>query len=468
MDIIRDLSKIVGKSRVTIADSVVREFSRDFAKYDMGKARAVVQPVTEEQVVQLVRWARKTKIPLVPVGSRSSFWGATKVGGRVAVDMRGMNRVLSIDETEGIVRAQAGIQISELDAILRRRGFYLPMCPDGFGDPVLASMIANDTIAGLGMFNAPGSALFVTMNAVLGTGEVFRFPGSSHVIGLPDYARDGFPDMSSVFFASEGAFGIITEMSMRFAGIPVTRTCVLSFPPGLDGFRRILDVGMSLRGQPICTYWRNHSWISMQADTVEIEVAGRPEEVGVKVRRLQKACRDGGLQEPQVLLEEPPRWEERPRDSEHWMGVSMHVPFTHAERIYSLWLDRFRGRMSAIAQPDGFLRWYIGAGGMAALFAWNYTPGDAQMAASIALADEIRETVSEFAFPYRIGTVWRPNLEGRLDPLYCRIIKELKDMFDPDNILNPGVGIFDLAPAGAVAGRALRGRRKPTPLPRPR
>jgi FAD/FMN-containing dehydrogenase len=45
--------------------------------------------------------------------------------------------------------------------------------------------------------------------------------------------------------------------------------------------------------------------------------------------------------------------------------------------------------------------------------------------------------------PYRIGRLWRPYILDKLDPRYLKHIMSLKKHFDPNNIMNPGVSVFE-------------------------
>jgi len=47
--------------------------------------------------------------------------------------------------------------------------------------------------------------------------------------------------------------------------------------------------------------------------------------------------------------------------------------------------------------------------------------------------------------PYRVSRNWRPYILGKLEKGYLTYIRKMKDVFDPNNIMNPGVSVFEEA-----------------------
>jgi len=75
-----------------------------------GIAGAVVRPMEETEIVQLVRLSKQEKLQLVPRGaSTSGYGGVLPAKGAVVVDLSGMNKVIDVDSTEKIVRVQPGV-----------------------------------------------------------------------------------------------------------------------------------------------------------------------------------------------------------------------------------------------------------------------------------------------------------------------------------------------------------------------
>lgn len=441
----KDLAKLLGAKKVSASPKDLARVSRDFAGHDLGRALCVVRPASTEDVVKLVKWARRTKTALTPSGALTSFWASTRVPGRVALDMRGMAKLLSVDPLEGVARVQTGMSVGALDAALGKKGLTLAAAPDGFGDAAVGTLVANDTVAGLGQFAGPASGQIVGLEAVLGTGEVLRTGASGALAGLPAFAREGLPDPTGLFLASEGTLGIVTEVFVRAAPKPLRGTWVARPPASADGFARLSAAARGLRGAAGVERVLLESWVTMRGEEVLIDLSAQ-DEAGLEARAARVTAEFAKHGLPAPSRKEPgPRWGERPAGKENWRGVSLQVPHANIGKIYGLWLAELRGRVAGVASPEGFLRVYLNAYGCAALFGWSFPAGEAVEARSSELERALRARLGPLGIPYRAGTVWRAALDARLDPAYAAIIRSVKALVDPDGILNPGTGVVDSA-----------------------
>ena len=94
---------------------------------------AVVQPETESELVDLVRWARDRDIPLTPRAKASSgYGGVIPVKGGVVVDFYRLRAVEAIDASELTARVQPGITWDNLDRALSRQGLTLRLYPSSY------------------------------------------------------------------------------------------------------------------------------------------------------------------------------------------------------------------------------------------------------------------------------------------------------------------------------------------------
>src|SRR3990172_13405595 len=91
---------------------------------------AVVQPESEAELVELVRWAEKHRVPLTPRGKASSgYGGAVPVKKGVVVDFFRLRRVLAIDQDAQTVTVQPGITWQKLEQGIAPSGLALRLYP---------------------------------------------------------------------------------------------------------------------------------------------------------------------------------------------------------------------------------------------------------------------------------------------------------------------------------------------------
>ena len=161
---------------------------------------AVVQPVTEEQVVQIAAWARTYGIPLVPRGkSTSGYGGVIPVRGGLVVDFAWMNQVLAVDGEAMTVTVQPGVVWGRLEKELNGQGLALRTYPSSAPSSTVGGWLAQGGV-GFGAYEY-GSFRenVVSCRAVLPSGEVREFSGA---------------DLDLISEA-EGITGLIVQITLR-------------------------------------------------------------------------------------------------------------------------------------------------------------------------------------------------------------------------------------------------------------
>jgi Fe-S oxidoreductase/FAD/FMN-containing dehydrogenase len=180
---------------------------------------AVVQPETEEELVELVRWARENDIPLTPRGKATSGYGGVlplKQG--VVIDFYRMNRTLRIDPDGLTATVQAGVVWEKLDQALGQRGLTLRLYPSSYPASTVGGWLAQGG-AGIGSYEAGWFRdNVVSARVVLPNGEVKEFKG--HDLDF----------ISEV----EGITGLISEVTLRVQSLEELEVISISSPRAHD------------------------------------------------------------------------------------------------------------------------------------------------------------------------------------------------------------------------------------------
>ena len=166
-----------------------------------GVAGAVVRPGNEEQVVQLMKLARREGLAVVPRGmSTSGYGGVQPAEGAVVVDLSGMHEVLQIDTETMTARTQPGVIWEQLERWLHKEGLDLRLYPSSAPSSTVAGWLAQGG-AGFGSFEYGWfKDNVVSARVVLPSGEVRVFDAESLAMQIAD---------------AEGITGIITEVTLR-------------------------------------------------------------------------------------------------------------------------------------------------------------------------------------------------------------------------------------------------------------
>ncbi len=212
-----DFDRLLGADRVIRSGDALREF-RDpfqFETWDANDPRAVISPTTVAEVQEIVRIAVRHRVPLWPHGQgRNNGYGgaAPRVRGSVVVSLRGMNRVLEINEELGYAVVEPGVRWFDLYEAIEAGGHDLML---SIADVGWGSVVGNTLDHGITyMPYGVDMGMQCGMEVVLPTAELLRtgmgaMPGnrSWHV-----YKRGLGPTPDQLFMQSN--FGIVTKMGV--------------------------------------------------------------------------------------------------------------------------------------------------------------------------------------------------------------------------------------------------------------
>jgi alkyldihydroxyacetonephosphate synthase len=204
---------------------------------------AVIEPADHEEVLGVLRACEEHRIAVVPFGGGTSVVGGLAPGregwrGVVALDLRRLDRLVALDAISRVATLGAGLTGPAAEALLRDHGFTLGHFPQSFEYATIGGFAATrssgQASAGYGRFDGMVQGLRVAT------------PCGSLTLGTAPASAAG-PDLRQLVLGSEGAFGVITEVTVRVR--PVPDTCVYetwrvaSFAEGIDVVRDLAQGG---------------------------------------------------------------------------------------------------------------------------------------------------------------------------------------------------------------------------------
>ncbi len=177
----------------------------------------VAYPDDEQAIVDLLDWAARCNVAVVPYGGGSSVCGGVEpaVGGSyagtVSLDMERLGRVLEVDRTSRAARIQAGALGPELEAQLKPHGLTLRHFPQSFEFSTLGGWIATRAGGHYAMQHTHIDDFVENTRMVTPAGvmQTRRLPGSG-----------AGPAPDRLVLGSEGTLGVITEAWVRLQDAP--------------------------------------------------------------------------------------------------------------------------------------------------------------------------------------------------------------------------------------------------------
>ena len=246
------LITLLGNTNVSFDPATLELYARDVSFTNQIRPLAVVKPTSAQQIQQLVQYANETGTPLVPVSSGAPhFKGDTVpgIGGTMVVDLSSMKKILRTDRPRRVAMVEPGVTFGELISEVTKCGIRLnmPLLPRQ-SKSVVGSMLEREPLL-MPKYQWDISDPLACTGIIFGTGDEFRTgqaagPGSideQSAAGGVQKAPYG-PGIGSyhrIIQGSQGGMGIVTWASLRCEILPSYEE---AFVVGSDNVSVLLDV----------------------------------------------------------------------------------------------------------------------------------------------------------------------------------------------------------------------------------
>jgi alkyldihydroxyacetonephosphate synthase len=204
-----------------------------------GAPDAVVSPLGPTQVQSILELCSATEVAVVPFGGGTSVVGGVEpLRGRfralIALDLSRLDRMIELDPISHTARLQPGLRGPQAEELLGARGYTLGHFPQSYELATIggyaATRSAGQASTGYGRSDELVTALTVATPS--GRLQLGRAPRSA-----------AGPDLRQLILGSEGAFGVITEVTLSVRPLPAKKRYEAWFFPtfaaGVDVLREL-------------------------------------------------------------------------------------------------------------------------------------------------------------------------------------------------------------------------------------
>ncbi len=251
------LKGIVGEARVSRENFDTLTYAHDLANLPRAahliyklRPNYVVVPKSQREVVNIVRLAHESALPIVPRGSATyGYGGAVPTKGGIALDTRLLNAIGGIDAAARTLEVEPGVTWSQAQEYADRHGHFLPCHPTSGPAATVGGWIG---VGGVGV----GAYKYGGVRAAIRSLEVV-LPDASRLVTAPSRAASGLGNhvVTDLFVGSEGTLGVITKVRLNVYPKPEeVRPLAYSFPT-MDAASGFLS---TLAGSHIVPY---HVWL---------------------------------------------------------------------------------------------------------------------------------------------------------------------------------------------------------------
>ena len=227
------LIDIVGRQNFTDSLIDLVSYSNDASDH-YHRPEAAVWPASTEHISRILIIANKHCFPVIPRGAGTGMAGAAvPVYGGLVLDMCRMNRILDIRIADRLAVVQPGVVYNDLKKALAPYGFFFPPDPASGNVCTLGGNVATNAGGIRGAKYGVTKDYVMKLEVVLPNGLVMQ-TGSNCMKSASGY------DLTRLFVGSEGTLGIITEITLKINPKP------MAFKTGLALFSSLRDAGRAV------------------------------------------------------------------------------------------------------------------------------------------------------------------------------------------------------------------------------
>lgn len=451
-ELIRELQDIVGKENVLTHDEALKVYSYDGTTNWIARPDVVLFPKTSQEISAVLKIANRERIPVTPRGGGTNVsGGSVPIMGGIVLCTTKMNRILDIDKENLSVTVEPGVVLMDLNLRLAKEGLFFPPDPQSFLGATIGGNIAENAGGPACVKYGVVKQYVLGLEVVLPDGEVIHVGGRTikNVVGY---------DLTMLFVGSEGTLGVITKAELKVRPLPQARSTILSVYDDVvtagENVSKVLESGVIPSKIELIDNWVINRIEEMMplglpkdADAVLLfETDGIPEAVEKETERIVEIARKFGAKEVRVATDP----EEQLR---YWTArrAGFAAVFGKAKTVLSEDVTVPRGQIPAfikrcrdIARRYGVEMNIIGHAGDGNLHPSVLTDvNDKEHYERSAKAiDEIIMAAVELggvlSGEHGIGLEKRKFMRRVTDARVLEIMKGIKRLLDPNNIMNPG------------------------------
>ncbi|HZM34539.1 MAG TPA: FAD-linked oxidase C-terminal domain-containing protein [Burkholderiales bacterium] len=223
---LEELKALLG-DRVSTSAAVREHHGKDESYFPYAPPDAVVFPRTTEEVRDVVNICRRHGVPMIPFGVGTSLEGhILAVEGGVCIDLSQMNRVLAVHEEDLDAVVEAGVTRKQLNEHIKHTGLFFPVDPGA--DATLGGMAATRASGTNAVRYGTMRENVLSLKVVLADGRVIQTSRRAKK------SAAGY-DLTRLFVGSEGTLGIITEVTVRLYPVQEAMSAAVCAFDSVDG-----------------------------------------------------------------------------------------------------------------------------------------------------------------------------------------------------------------------------------------
>ncbi|WP_045213704.1 FAD-binding oxidoreductase [Desulfonatronovibrio magnus] len=410
---------------------------------------AVVRPESVTQIQELMRMAGKDRIPIYPRARGTNVVGCcTPVRGGIVLSCLRMNKVLSMDEGDFSALVEPGVITFDLQQQAASKGLFYPPDPASVRTSTIGGNISTNAGGMRAVKYGVTKDYILGIDAVLPGGKLISTGGRVHknVVGL---------DLTGLITGSEGTLAVIVSAWVKLLPLPEHSVSILicfkSDLEAVEGARNIFRAGilpcaMEFMPRNVLRCLSGHGSVPWPPKTVSaliVRLDGSRQAVEHEAGRVQ-ALHENVLYMDKASKDDQERiWEMRRliNPASYSLGPDKISDDVVVPRGRVLKAVQKIEKISAAQGVEILAFGHIGDGNLHVNIMHDASdPAQRQAAinARSAILEMVLEQGGSISGEHGVGLKKRSFISRQIGPVEQKIMQDIKNVFDPQNIMNPG------------------------------
>ena len=429
------------------------EYGTDWLNQWQGQAGVVLFPKTKDDLIHIVKWARVHKYPLIPAGGRTGLSGGTvALQKEVVVSFDKMDQLIEFNSWDRTVTLQSGYITQNLKDLAQEKGLYFPISFAAEGSSQVGGNIATN-VGGVHVLRYGNIKRYVLgLEVVTGRGDLLKLGK-----GLVKNAV-GYP-LKELFIGSEGTLGLIASATLSLISAPKKPQVFLI---GLEKSERMLDIYKSFQDEmeilafefftnQAVDYVLKHGDLNFPLSSrtpyyLLIEMEEKESEKAFKLFESfyeKEWVKDGTLSQNSTQADEI--WKLRENISE---AIAFAKPYKNDVSVRVSQITGFLKDLNQLLKQhypyfESVVFGHLGDGNLHINIlkpeSWKKEDFIKECEkVNLVLFELIQKHEGSISAEHGIGLLKKNYLSYSCSPEEITLMKQIKTVFDPDNILNPG------------------------------
>jgi glycolate oxidase len=454
-EVLEALRLIAGEGNVLADDGAMEPYTHDETVGLRADPEVVVKVTSAAQVSEILKLAQRERIPVTPRGAGYGLsGGAVPVHGGIVLSTEKMDRILEIDHANLMVTVEPGVITGNIHRAVEAEGLFYPPDPASLDSCTIGGNIAEGAGGPRAVKYGVTKDYVCGLEAVLPSGEIITC-GGKLVKNATGYS------LIQLLIGSEGTLAVVTKIILRLLPLPKVQVDLLV---PFDDFQAAADTVSDIiahRILPTTIEFMERDSILAVEQLLEKQVPHSDAEAHLLIQldgNLQAAvdadmevvgelCLEHGARDVLVAKDRPTRerlWEARRMIIE---ALNHESPVNHMEDVVvpRAQIHRLLKGIKGIALRHGVRIINFGHAGDGNVHI-NVLKDDLPDARWGELVPAVTEEIYRLALSlggtitgeHGIGATRRRYLSLALDEVQIALMHQIREAFDPNQILNPG------------------------------